>query len=366
MDPTARILIDRSHRVAPRVAALYNGELRGYLPVTQGNVTNDETQDVRGRCQLTFAVPDVPDEYMDPRDIDATGWRLFVEYGVYVSSTEIIYTPLGTYVVYDIQEQEDNHGHTVQITGYDTTVLLRDERFEQTVSIAAGTNYITAISNTITYIGLEVLLPTLGFTTPLLIFEEEGDRLKAVRDMALACGFTLIADAHGRITAMQPSTQVSSAGSDDFREGDDCKMETIAKKRTRQNVYNIAVVTGELAGGAPPVRGISYDSYPTSPTYVSATATGPFGRVPVFEKSQFVTTSAQAQAAADALLARKKGIGSQLTITARPNPSLEPGDVVAVRRDRLGVNTFVPLQSIDFNIAPGQPMSCVTRESMFV
>jgi hypothetical protein len=180
-----------------------------------------------------------------------------------------------------------------------------------------------------------------------------------MNDMATSVGWTIVADPYGIITAQQNTVSVSEAVIS-FVEGEGSRMTAVSRKRTRQRVYNIAVVTGEPAGGTAPVYGIEYDSDPTSPTYYL----GPFGRVPVFEKSQFVTTNAQAQAAAVGLLARKKGIGAALRITTWANPTLRPGDAAQVVRSKMGIDQTVPLSSMSISLVPGADMQVTTREGV--
>jgi len=354
VDPVVTAALAGPHRMIPRVTAQLRDQSFGQVVVTEGSVSYDENTPVQSRCQVTIAAPDkVPSSEFDARELDVSGWRLFIEYGVVIGQI-VYFVPLGTFVVYDL---DDSDVGSIQITGYDTTVLVRDGRFTVPYWIAAGINYQTALSDLCTSINLPSSFPVTNYTTPLLLFPEGDDRLARMNDMAGSLGGSIIADPYGVITMRTSAAIAATDTSIDFIEGPGCKMTALTKRRTRQQVYNAAVYTGEPAGGSP-VTGFAYDLDPNSSTYYY----GPFGIVPVFEKSQFVTTQAQADAAAQGLMNRKKGIGSTLQITTWANPTLRPGDTAHITRTRMGVDQTVPLSSMSISLVAGRDMSITTRE----
>lgn len=359
-DPQLLLALQTSHVAVPRVTAIYGTEARGIVNVTDGQVTFDEASAVQGRCTLTIPVPDrvaAPD--FDPRNLDVNGWRLFIEYGVAFSTTDIRYVPMGTFVLYDMDDADDGK---LQITGYDTTVLLRDGRFPLPYSVAAGTNYETALETLAAAINLPANYPSTLYTTPLLLFQEGDDRLQKMQEMSSSCGWQTVADPYGLIVARPSATSADTSVVAEFVQGEGSHMVALARKRTRQQVYNVAVVVGEPSGATAPVYGIAYDLDPNSPTYYY----GPFGVVPVFEKSQYITTTQQAQDAANGLLARKKGFGASVQITSWAHPTLRPGDPVHVRHSSLEVDQVIQLRSVQFGLRPGASMVAVTREGVVV
>ena len=357
---TAARVFGGGYRFRPYVIASFGGITRGQLEPIDGNVTFDETQVVRSKCDLTFAVPDrVPTGVLSPADLDVTGWRLDVGVVVAAGSGDLT-IPLGLFVVYDLEEGDDA-GHTIQITGLDVTALIRDAELESPYVVAAGNDYGTEIAALIDDADVPAVIPSSGFTTPLLVFEEGDNRLQHAQEMALAVGWELLADSNGVIIARAVAgAQADSVWS--FVEGPGCLMTALSKTRTRDGVKNIVIVTGQPAGTTAPVRGVAYDDDPKSPTYVTATATGPFGRAPRHERSQLVTTDAQAAAMAEALLAQSKGIGTGLQIDAVPCHALEPGDPIRVTRDRLGVDVVVPISAVVLPLGPSSTMAVTTRE----
>ncbi len=96
---------------------------------------------------------------------------------------------------------------------------------------------------------------------------------------------------------------------------------------SRDGVHNAWVVRGEsTTQGVPPVQAIEYDDNPLSATRWS----GPFGHKPGFYTSSNLTTQAQCFVTAQALLADSLGLAKSIDLTAVPDPTLEPGDVVTV------------------------------------
>ncbi len=68
----------------------------------------------------------------------------------------------------------------------------------------------------------------------------------------------------------------------------------------------------------------------TSPTYAGVgPGTSPYGRVTSFFSSPLILTLAQAQAAADTILAQNVGAGATYTITRPYDPTVTAGDTVA-------------------------------------
>jgi hypothetical protein len=360
LDDDVAVAINASHIMQSRVTAFYGSQSAGVVSIVDGTVSFDETSDVQSRCSVKIPVTSVAlPNVFDPRDLDVNGWRLFIEYGVKIGGT-FRYTPLGLFVCYDLNDDDGPGGRLLTITGYDTTVLIRDGRFVAPYSVAAGTNYATAMTAMLTAINLSSSFPATGFTTPALLFLEGDDRLARLQDMTASLGSRAEADPYGVITSRTQVVSAASASVASFVEGEGSRMTAISRARTRQQVYNIGVVTGEPAGGTAPVYGIAYDDDPNSGTYYL----GPFGQVPVFEKSQYVTTTDQAQAAALGLLSRKKGIGAALKIRSWPNPGLRPGDPVQVTRAKMGVDQVIPLKAVDIPLTPGQEMQLTTREGV--
>jgi hypothetical protein len=94
---------------------------------------------------------------------------------------------------------------------------------------------------------------------------------------------------------------------------------------------NVIVARGEAQDGTPPVQAVALDSDPSSPTYAGAgPGTSPYGRVTEYFSSPLILSVAQAQSAADALLAQNIGAAATYTLVRPYDPTITAGDVVAV------------------------------------
>lgn len=144
-------------------------------------------------------------------------------------------------------------------------------------------------------------------------------------------------------------------------EGEGGVLITYGESFTDEGVYNTIVYNGESTDTdtLPFPPGVAQDLDPLSPTYVLKPVTqGGFGVVPRFYTSQFLTSTAQAQKAAEAALAPYLGLRTQVDFTQLHDPSLEPGDVGivhTVKGDRR-----VLLDEITYDLAAA-PLSATTR-----
>jgi hypothetical protein len=116
------------------------------------------------------------------------------------------------------------------------------------------------------------------------------------------------------------------------------------RKKSRDKVYNAMVCTGQSSDPkVPPVWAMAIDNNPASPTYYY----GPFGQVPKFFSSQFLTTTAQCLATAKSMLVEALGANEQLSVQALPLTFLEPGDLITVEESK-GVMVRRILEKISF------------------
>ncbi len=81
------------------------------------------------------------------------------------------------------------------------------------------------------------------------------------------------------------------------------------------------------------------DTDPSSPTYAgTGPGTSPYGRVTYFYSSPLILTTAQAQSAANTILAENVGAGASHTLTVPYDPTVSAGDVVSARGAILAVD----------------------------
>lgn len=330
--------ITESHQLAVQVDLLDDGEdVATVTEVVEGQVTLDATAQTRGRLEVTI-VDDgtlglIPDDPTD--DFAPYGNELRVSRGITFpdATTEVV--SLGVFRIDDVNVSDTAQGMLLQISGLDRSARLIDARFEEPFEVAQGTNYTTAIRNVLEqgWAEMEMDLAETSRTTPQLTAEEGGDRWAFATEMATSLGMVLYFDGDG-VCVMRPQGAVSTSAVLTLAEGAGGVLVEAGFRWTREGTYNRVIATGENTGETAPSRGVATDDNPASPTYYY----GPFGRVPRFYVSQFITSDDQAQDAAAAILSRELGTTRQVNFGAVVDPRLEPEDVVRITRARAGID----------------------------
>jgi len=331
----------RPHEVVVR-ATLLDGGTETELPtVVDGSVSLNANAATRGSCELSIAddgtlgwIPTSSDSPLAPY-----GREVRIERGIryYDGTTE--FAPLGVFRIEDAGIDDSGSEIVVAISGLDRSARIIDAKFEEPYQIAAGTNYVDAILETIQAAWPDVPhdLPTTEYAAPAggLPKEEGADRWQFCQEMAAACGMELYFDSLG-VLVMRPVAQfVTGTAAWHLVEGEDGVLIRAGLQWSRQNSFNKSIVTGENIGDdGPPARGVAVDDNPLSPTYYH----GPFGKVPDFYSSTEIISDAQAADVAAARLARQLGTTQSISFGAIVNPKLEPSQVVRVSRERAGID----------------------------
>lgn len=142
-----------------------------------------------------------------------------------------------------------------------------------------------------------------------------------------------------------------------IQHGSEGVLVSLAKKLSRESVFNAVVATGEQLTNVAPVQGIAYDLNPASPTRWN----GPFKQVPRFYNSSFLLTQDQCVQAARAMLSRTTGLPYTINFNIVPNPALEPLDLVGVSySDSSGLERHV-IDTLTIPLVARRPMTGTTR-----
>jgi Domain of unknown function (DUF5047) len=355
------------HEVVVKATLLHNGDEIELPTVVDGSVTLDANAATRGRCDLSIADDGtlgwVPTDSTSP--LAPYGQEIRIERGVrYVDGEEELY-PLGVFRIEDSGVNDTGSEFAIAISGLDRSARVIDAKFEEPYQIAAGTNYATAILSTIQAVWPDVPhnLATTSRTTPVLIAEEGSDRWDFCQRMAAAIGMELFFDGNGVLT-MQPVAQfVTGEPVWEIAEGENGVLVYASRQWTRQGSFNRAIVTGENIGRTDtPARGIATDDNPNSPTYYL----GPFGRVPDFFHSEFITTNEQAADVAAARLARQLGTTQQISFGSVVNPRLQPSQVVRIVRARADIDEDHVIDNLTIPLSAEGEMSGSTRATVVV
>ncbi|MFD4196616.1 DUF5047 domain-containing protein [Amycolatopsis thermoflava] len=326
------------------------------IPILSGDVILNSTADIRGTLDLTT-------EFEWPADASGLltpyGNELFVERGIVYGDGVTEWVGQGYYRLYDVDQKSAPNG-PIKIAARDRMSGIIDARPLAPQEFGAGVS-VQAIFDFLVgevYPGAVILF---DFDAAATTFPSshvlEDDRYKFLKDIADSLGKVMFWDYAGRLrvqAAPDPTTPVF-----DVNHGRGGVVATVSRSLSRQAVYNAVVATGEAPGEAPPVRAVALDLNASSPTYWH----GPFGKVPKFYSSTFITTVGQAQAAANAMLARQLGLPYNVDFSMVPNVALEPLD--PIRLSYPDKSEAHVIESLTIPLDAEGAMSATTREQIF-
>lgn len=341
---TAKFLteIQKSHNVVSYVDVIGPNGDTFRLDATDGSVSIDRTADIRRRCTVTCAdrtgtlTPTSADSILTP-----FGTKLKLYRGVRFSDgsgTEVI--PLGVFQLAKSSVRDQVGGSPdISLEAYDLSRVISRAKFTDVYTVAQDANLITALKALITRSLPDTIFDSISTTltaTAPIVLDVGTDPWQAAGLMAASMGCEIYFSATGRCIIAPPvDLDHLSAPVFTYYEGNGNTMLDLSVDFSDDPGFNGIILTGSSpADDAPAVRSVVWDNEPTSPTY----HLGPYGEVPQFITDQNITTQEACDAAAASLLANILGSSSQLSITAGVNPALDVNDVVAVRRQRSGIN----------------------------
>lgn len=343
-----------SHAVALRVDAYRAGELIAEnLPISGGAVRVDGSSRVRRTLSVTISDANLAPSTDPASTLSPFGTELFVRRGIRYINGQVEWCPLGWF---RIESARVTTSSAVELTGSDRGVYVQDARF--TAATASNTsNRIPAEIERLIVDALPsaVVIDRTGSTarTPSIAWEE--DRWAAIDELAAAIGAVVYFDADGQ-AIIEPVSSIDDAPAWLVDAGETGVLVEAETSTTREGTYNAVRASGEPVGDVAPVSAFVVDDDPNSPTFYD----GPFGRKPHLYVSPLITTSAQAQSAARAMLDRVRGLSRQLSLTTVPNPALECGDVITVRLPDSSVETHL-VDGFDIPLDSTSGMSLSTR-----
>lgn len=332
------------------------------IPVTGGNVKASATANIRATLDLSTsqAWPTSASSLLVPY-----GQEIYVERGISYGNGQREFVGLGYFRI-DTPEQDEVPAGEITISGSDRMAGIVDARFlapRQFASTLTNGQLVTTLvtevypAATITWDDTAVRDDTINRT---IIAEE--DRFGTLKDLVTSLGKIAYWDYRGFLVVKTPPS-VTGVPQWTIDAGEDGVLINMSRGLTREGVYNVVVATGEAGDTTAPARGVAYNLDPASPTYYF----GPFGPVPRFYSSPFLTTNAQALRAAQTLLRQQLGLPYQVELSSIANPALEPYDVLGVkypqeaRSRNLRTETHV-IDTVTIPLTPKGPLTLGTRE----
>lgn len=333
------------------------------IPIISGDVKFSATAEIRSTLSLTTSWP-WPLTATDT--LAPYGREIYIERGIAYGNAQREWVGLGYFRI-DTIEQDETPDGVITISGSDRSAGLRDARFlapqQFPPTWTNGDVVNSLIWDVYFYAGIiewddtAVRDDTINRT-----IITEDDRLGILNDLLTSVGKIGYWDYRG-IFVIKTPPDVTGAPSWTVDAGTNGVLVQMSRSLTREGVYNAVVATGEAGDTTAPARAVSYDLNPASPTYYN----GGFGKVPRFYSSPFITTNAQAQTAADALLRQQLGLPYQVDLSSIANPALEPYDVLSVSypktsRNRALLTETHVIDEVTIPLTPKNPVSLKTRE----
>ena len=381
--PAFAAMVTRSHQIDVRCDVLFNREVIAEgLAVSVSLIGYDRAASRIARADVSIADPiripvsstDILTPYgyelrlwrgvVYPPDaagllLDESGTPLVDEFDsiLFESASDSSVSELVALGTFPIQRsQVDAIGRLSSITCEGRSRLVSDARLEDVYQVASGTNYATAIEDLISdgVSGLEYLFPSTTHTTPLLTFDAQADRWEVAQQMARSIGQWLLFDGLGRVV-MRPEPSFTDVPVLTIADGVNLTQAAMSLDRT--NAYNKVISAGRNADNDSEFTGTATDDDPASPTYYD----GPFGHKPLFHYSEFYSSSAQAAAGAESILAGQLGVARSLDFGLVPDPRLEVGDVVRITNTAFDLDELHIIDSLSFGLGAADQMFGTTR-----
>lgn len=329
------------------------------IPILAGDVQMDANADIRGTLDLTTVGslwPETADDLLAPY-----GNEIHVARGVEYGGGEREWVSQGYFRIYKVEQEDAAKAGPVVIDGRDRMSGIVEARLEQPIQFAASTS-VLSVFNTLVLDVYPTAVLEFDFDAANVLFPgahvAEVDRYGFLLDIVKSLGKVMYWDYEGKLRVEDAPVPATLTAVSDVTHGENGVLVRMGRARSREDVYNAFVVTGEAPGDTPAVRAVARDMSPTSPTYWL----GPFGKVPKFYSSSFITTAEQATTAASALLARNLGLPYSVSFGMVPNPALEPLDVVHVSyRDSAATELHV-LEKLNIPLTAAGLMVASTRE----
>lgn len=361
------------------------------LKIVSGSVTLDGSADIRATCDITVEEPWPTSTTTN--DIVPYGTEVAISRGIRFANGNTQSAPLGIFRLTDVEQNDAPRG-TLQLTGSDRMLAVKEAQLFEPASAPSGTTVGSIVSillngGTLGGQAITAVLPTPitiqwddsgstgGSSTAITSTQiAEQDRFQFLQQIILPLGKIFYFDYRGILIIKTPpignytnvnGMLVSVPNSNTppvWRADAGSKGVLVSASRglTRSGVYNAVVLTGEsLTAFAAPTSTI-VDGDPNSITYFF----GPFGQVPLITTLPGVY-STTIDASAASLLLQNKGLPYNVQFTQVCNPALEPYDLIQLvypidltqTTHQKIENHFI--QQVVIGLGSDTALSCATR-----
>jgi hypothetical protein len=318
-------VLTRSYRIHLRVESWLGEELLAEtVPVAVASEEGDRSSNVPERVTLTVPRRDRGMSW-SPVEVDhplaANGQRLRVQLGIGVAG-EPEWFQRGWFVIHESKSDID----TVTVNAVGLLHLVHEARlvspFQPTGTLVSSLRGLVEPALTVEF---DAALTDRAVPSGV---NYDEDRLGAVNELLDAWPAEAYVTEEGYLAVVPPATTASDPVLTLTNGAGGTVIEATGSS-SREDSYNAVVARGTASDGAQ-VQGVAFD-FAGAKRYG-----GPFNplAVPYFFSSPLLTTVAQAQAAANTVLARiKRQTALRFTAAIVPHPALQVGDVVSITTD---------------------------------
>jgi len=327
------------------------------IPIISGDVRYAASADVRATLDMETDPALWPKTMTDL--LNPYGAEVFVERGVVKGSGEREWVAQGYYRIESVEQDKVPDG-PVRITGKDRMAGIVDAKLESPHQFSETATVTDVFDQLILDVYPTATIEYDWSAAAELLHDShvvEKDRYDFINQVVTALGKICYWDHRGILVVKEPPLDTEPVW--DITHGANGVLVELSRQRSREGVFNAAVVTGERAGtDMPPVWAAVRDTSTTSPTRWG----GPFGKVPGFFSSSLITNYQGAANAARKKLAKIIGIPYSVNFSAVPNHALEPYDPVRVSySDDARVEVHV-LDELVIPLVARQAMTAKTRD----
>lgn len=336
------------------------------IKIETGDVQLDASGNIRSTLDITTdgtaLWPSHSDSLFAPY-----GNEIFVERGVKYGNGQTEWVSLGYFRIY-ATEQDNPPDGPLRIAAKDRMSGIIDGRLLNPVQFAATKTRGDVVTQLVTDVYPTAVIEWDDTANLVVIgraLVADEDRFGFLNDLITAAGKIWYWDYRGVLVIKSPPDPTVPVF--DIDHGHNGVLVSLSRDLTREGVYNAVAASGEASDTTPAAKAVMVDSNPDSPTYWYGT----FGKVPRFYTSPFITTVAQASAAASALLIQSLGLPYGMQFGSIVNAALEPLDPVRVvypPRARSGgdVSEIHVIETLTIPLSVEDALSATTREQTLV
>ena len=362
-----RDALTQSHVVATRVDLLAGGQIFDLTAagvVVDGSVECAATETRRTMtCTLVdhegALMPFASTDFLAPTGNELRFWR-----GIdFRDGTEEL-VPIGTFRF----TQVDVAPPKIELQGFDRSWVVSGAKLENLLTIAQGTDYVTAITSVLTTafgLNLTTNFPDTSETTPNMTFDAETDPWQIAQELASNIGHDLYFDPLG-IATMTPVPDLATSTpvwTFDDSSPANIGLEGIALTWDVTDAVNAVIAIGENSDNDTVFRGTAFDLDPQSPTQYD----GLIGKRPIMIRDEKITSQAQADERARAELMRRAGLPQSLEVPTLVNPAFEVGDIGQVVSTKLGgTSQLVVFDKFTVPLRAKTSMTISTRQRLIL